>query len=153
MANTYTQISIHAIFTVKGRHNLITKTFQNRLHEYITGILKAEKQYPLAVNGWKDHIHIYFELHPSSNVANILKVVKSKSCKWINENQFVLGQFSWQEGYGAFSYAKSQRKTVIKYIMEQEFHHKKKSFQEEYFDLLNKFEIEYNDNYVFEFYD
>ncbi len=153
MANTYTQINIHAVFSVKGRENIITQNFRNRLHEYISGILKGEKQFPLAVNGWKDHVHIFFEMHPTSCVADVLKTVKSKSSKWINENKFLPGKFSWQEGYGAFSYSRSQRDDVIKYVMEQEQHHKKKSFREEYLGLLQKFEIEFDGNYVFEFYD
>jgi len=153
MANTYTQINIHAVFSVKGRENIITNKFRDRLHEYISGILKNENQYPLSVNGWKDHVHIFFELYPTACIADVLKIIKSKSSKWINENKFLPGKFAWQEGYGAFSYSKSQRNAVIHYIMEQEHHHKKKSFREEYIDLLNKFEIDFDGNYVFEFYD
>jgi putative transposase len=153
MANTYTQINIHAIFSVKGRENIITRNFRNRLHEYIAGILKNKKNYSLAVNGYKDHVHVFFELKPSLALSDVVRDVKANSSNWINENRFVLGHFLWQEGYGAFSYSRSQRDNVIKYIMEQEKHHARKSFREEYLELLRKFEIPFKDNYVFEFYD
>ncbi|MDA3904560.1 MAG: IS200/IS605 family transposase [Bacteroidales bacterium] len=153
MANTYTQINIHAIFSVKGRENLLTNNFRTELFKYIAGILKNNKQFSLAVNGYKDHVHIFFELHPTTSLSEIIKIVKTNSSKWINENRFVKGKFSWQEGYGAFSYSHSQRDDVIKYIIKQEEHHKKLTFKEEYLELLQKFEIAFDDHYVFEFYD
>ncbi len=152
MANTYTQINIHAVFSVKGRQNLLTQNFRDDLFKYISGILNNLNQYSLAVNGYLDHIHILFEMHPTSAVADILEVVKTNSSKWINKNKFVNGKFSWQKGYGAFSYSRSQRDNVINYIMKQEDHHKKSTFREEYLDLLKKFEIPFKDEYVFEFY-
>lgn len=152
MANTYTQINIHAIFSVKGHENIITK-FQEELFKYISGILKNNNQFPLAVNGHKDHVHVFFELHPTMALSDIIRTVKSNASKWINELKFVKGKFSWQEGYGAFSYSKSQRDSVIKYIMQQELHHRKKTFREEYLELLKNFEIEFDDHYIFDFYD
>ncbi len=152
MANTYTQINIHAIFSVKGRENIITK-FQEELFKYISGILKNNNQFPLAVNGHKDHVHVFFELHPTMALSDIIRTVKSNASKWINENKFVKGKFSWQEGYGAFSYSKSQRDSVMKYIMQQELHHSKKTFREEYIELLKNFEIKFDDHYIFDFYD
>lgn len=153
MANTYTQVNIHAIFSIKGRENIITRNFREDLFKYISGILNQNNQYSLAVNGYKDHVHLFFELQPTKALADIIRIVKTNSSKWINENRFVKGKFAWQEGYGAFSYARSQRDDVIKYIMNQEKHHEKRTFREEYFDLLKKFQIEFNDHYVFEFYD
>ncbi len=153
MANTYTQINIHAIFSVKGRANLITGSFRDRLHQYNTGIINNKKNYSLAVNGYKDHVHIFFELNPSNSLSSTLRDIKANSSKWINENRFVSGHFSWQEGYGAFSYSRSQRDRVIKYVLDQEKHHSQKSFKEEYLELLQKFEITHENNYVFEFYD
>ncbi len=153
MANSYTQINIHAIFSVKGRENIITRHFRDRLHEYLNGIINNQNNYSLAVNGYKDHVHLFFELKPSLALSDVIRDVKASSSKWINDNRFVLGHFSWQEGYGAFSYSRSQRDNVIKYIMEQEEHHSEKSFKEEYLGLLRKFEIPFEDNYVFEFYD
>ncbi len=153
MANTYTQINIHAIFSVKGRENLLTNNFRTELFKYIAGILKNNKQFSLAVNGNHDHVHIFFELNPTTSLSEIIRIVKTNSSKWINENHFVKGKFLWQEGYGAFSYSRSQRDNVIKYIIKQEEHHKKTTFRQEYFELLRKFEIEFDDHYVFEFYD
>ncbi len=153
MANTYTQINIHAVFSIKGRANLLKKSFRGDLFKYIFGILKNNKQYPLAVNGYKDHVHIFFELHPTTSISEILRIVKTNSSKWINQNSYVNGKFSWQEGYGAFSYSRSQRDNVIQYIVKQEEHHEKRTFKEEYLDLLQKFEIKFDNHYVFEFYD
>lgn len=153
MANTYTQINIHAVFSIKNRENYLTKDFRSRLFEYISGILKNIDQFPLAVNGYKDHVHIFFEFNPSNSISDVMRIVKTNSSKWINESGFVKGKFSWQEGYGAFSYSRSQRNDVINYIIKQEEHHKKSTFKKEYIDLLKKFEIEFDNNYVFEFYD
>ncbi|MRT94569.1 IS200/IS605 family transposase [Ancylomarina sp. 16SWW S1-10-2] len=153
MANTYTQINIHAIFSVKGRGNIITKHFADRLYQYIAGIINSTNNYSLAVNGHKDHIHVFFELNPANSLSDIIRDIKANSSKWINENKLVLGHFNWQEGYGAFSYSRSQRDTVIKYIRNQEKHHATKAFKEEYLELLKKFEIPFDDHYIFEFYD
>jgi len=153
MANTYTQVNIHCVFAVKGRNSFITKNFRNDLHRYMAGILKNDGIYSLAIGGWKDHVHVFFELPPDKKISDIMRDLKSVSSKWINENNFVTGKFQWQEGYGAFSYSKSQRNDVIKYIMNQEEHHKTKTFKEEYLELLRKFEIEFKEEYLFEFYD
>lgn len=153
MANTYTQINIQAVFSVQGRRNLLDQNFREDLFKYISGILKNTNQYPLAVNGYLDHVHMFFELHPISSVSDILEVVKTNSSKWINKNHFIKGKFNWQKGYGAFSYSRSQRDNVIQYIMKQEEHHRKRTFKKEYLDLLKKFKIPYKDEYVFEFYD
>jgi len=153
MANTYTQITIHAIFVVKSRENFITKEWRDRLHSYTSGILKNEEAKPLAVGGWLDHVHVFFALPPSRNISDIMRVVKTNSSKWINENSFVKSKFQWQEGYAAFSYSRSQRDIVINYIMQQEEHHKKKTFKEEYLEMLRKFEVDYDEKYLFEFYE
>lgn len=153
MANTYTQINIHAVFAVKGRQNLLVDKFRNDLFRYIQGILKNQEQFALAVNGYKDHVHIFFELNPKYGISDIMRDVKASSSKWINDNKFVVGKFAWQEGYGGFSYSRSQRDNVINYIVNQENHHKKNTFKDEYLELLRKFEIEFKDEYVFEFYD
>ena len=153
MANTYTQINIHAVFSVKGRENIITNHFRNRLHEYISGIINNTNNFSLAVNGYKDHVHVFFELNPALALSEVIRDIKANSSGWINKNRFVLGHFNWQEGYGAFSYSKSQRDEVINYIMTQEEHHRHRSFKEEYLNLLKKFEIPFKDHYVFEFYE
>jgi putative transposase len=153
MANTYTQMNTHAVFSVKGRESFITNNFRDDLFKYITGILNNIDQFSLAVNGHQDHIHIFFELNPTTALSDVIRIVKTNSSKWINKNRFVKGKFEWQEGYGAFSYSKSQRNRVIQYIINQEEHHAKKTFRLEYLNLLKKFEIEFNDHYIFEFYD
>ena len=153
MANTYIQLNIHVVFSVKGRENFLTNTFRSELFKYISGILNNYGQFSLAVNGYKDHVHLFFEMQPTKSLSDIVRVVKTNSSKWINENKFVPGKFSWQEGYGGFSYSRSQRNNVIQYIMKQEEHHKKKTFREEYLELLKLFEIDFDGHYVFEFYE
>jgi len=123
MANTYTQINIHAVFAVKGRQSFLSEKFSDELFRYMSGILKNINQYSLAVNGYKDHVHLLFELNPPTSLSDIIRLVKTNSSKWLNERNFVQGKFSWQEGYGAFSHSKSQRDDVIKYILNQEKHH------------------------------
>ena len=153
MANTYSQINIHCVFAVKGRENIITKNFRDNLHKYMSGVLKNHNIFPLAVNGWKDHIHIFFELSPNLRISDIMRDLKSASSKWVNDNRFVLGKFQWQNGYGAFSYSRSQRNDVINYIINQEEHHENKTFKQEYLEMLRKFEIDFRTEYLFEFYD
>lgn len=153
MANTYSQINIHAVFAVKDRKNVLSGSIRIELYKYLYGILRNLGQYPLAINGYKDHVHIFFELQPTKCLSDIMRDIKTNSSKWINENNYVKGRFSWQEGYGGFSYSKTQRDSVIKYIINQEKHHQKSTFKEEYLDLLSKFEIEYKEEYIFDFYE
>jgi len=152
MANTYSQVNIHAVFTVHGRENILKKDIRDRLFEYIHGTMKSIGLYPLAVNGYEDHIHILFELPTTITVAKAIQDIKSNSSKWINDQHLVPGIFQWQKGFGAFSNSRSQRNKVIQYIMNQENHHAKTSFRDEYLSFLDKYEIEFNKNYLFEFY-
>ncbi|MBK6263686.1 IS200/IS605 family transposase [Marivirga sp. S37H4] len=152
MANTYSQINIQCIFAVKGRKYLLTKEIRTELFRYMHGILKNDNAYPLAINGWKDHVHVFFELSPKMSIADHMMMLKSTSSKWLNDNYFNNREFRWQEGYGAFSYSKSQRSNVINYIKNQEEHHRTMSFKEEYLGFLEKFEVDYEEKYVFEFY-
>ena len=153
MANAYTQLNVQAIFAVKGRENVLTSDFRLQVFEYMTGILRNINQCPLAVNGYKNHVHIFFELHPTTNLSDIMEIIKSNSSKWINLNHFVKGHFEWQRGYSAFTYSRSQRDRVIQYIVNQENHHKGQTFREEYMELLRNSEMEYDERYIFEFYD
>lgn len=153
MANTYTQLSTHVVFAVKGRENLLNAKLRPELFKYISGILTNTNQFSLAVNGYKDHVHMFFELTPSKSLSDIVRIVKTNSSKWINENRFIPGEFSWQEGYGGFAYSRSNRDAVIKYIINQEQHHQQKTFREEYIDILKSFEISYDEQYIFEFYE
>lgn len=153
MANTYSQISIHAVFAVKGRENCITKDWRDDLHKYISGIITGTGATPLAVGGWLDHVHIFFGMPVTTSISDFMSIVKANSSKWINEQGFVKGKFQWQSGYGAFSFARSQRDVVIKYIMNQEEHHRQKTFREEYLKMLSDFMVEYDEKYLFEFYE
>jgi putative transposase len=153
MANTYSQVSVHCIFAVKGRENIITMDFRDRLHSYMSGILKNDNAYPLAVGGWLDHVHVFFELPMTVTIAETMMMLKATSSKWINDKRLVPGKFQWQEGYGAFSYSHSQRDTIVQYIMNQEKHHGTMSFRDEYLGFLKKYEIDFDGKYVFEFYD
>ena len=153
MANTYSQISIHSVFAVKGRENLITRDWRDDLHRYISGIITAKGAKSLTVGGWKDHVHIFFGMPVTTCIADFMSIIKANSSKWINEQLFVKAKFQWQSGYGAFSYSKSERDKVIKYIMTQEEHHRIKTFKEEYLQMLTDFDVEYEEKYLFEFYD
>jgi len=153
MANTYTQLSTHAVFSVQGRENLLSNKIREVLFPYISGILQRTRNYPLAVNGFKDHVHIFFELRPDQSVSSVLEIVKANSSKWLNDNKMMPGKFSWQRGYSAFSYARSQRNNVIQYILKQEQHHRTVTFREEYMEFLRRFNLEYDIKYLFEFYD
>lgn len=153
MSNTYSQISIHGVFAVKNRENLINTNWRDELYRYISGIIKSTNATSLAVGGWKDHVHVFFGMPVTVCIADIMRLIKANSSKWINENKFVKDKFQWQSGYGAFSHSRSQRDKVINYIMTQEEHHRIKSFREEYLKMLKDFEIKYDDKYLFEFYD
>ncbi len=150
MPNTYTQIYIHIVFAVKGRENLISKNKREDLHKYISGIVQNREHKMLSIFCMPDHTHILLGLKPSISISDLVRDIKSGSCNFINQQQWVKGKFSWQEGFGAFSYSKSQIDTVVNYILDQEEHHKIRSFKEEYIDLLKKFEIDYNERYLFD---
>jgi putative transposase len=152
MANTYTQINIHAVFSVQGRENLLKKDFRGNLFKYMSGTMKDLGLFPLAVNGIEDHVHIFFELPPTLSVSKVLQEIKANSSRWINNEKLVDGKFQWQKGFGAFANSRSQRDSVIKYILNQETHHANSSFKEEYLELLNNYRVEFNQNYLFEFY-
>jgi len=151
MPNTYSQIYIHIVFSVKGRENLIASKHREELHKYITGIVQNREQKMLATFCMPDHVHLLIGLKPSISISDLTRDIKAASSHFINERKWVKGKFNWQEGFGAFSYSRSQIDTVINYILNQEEHHNKKTFQEEYIELLKKFEIEYDEKYLFEF--
>ncbi len=153
MANTYSQIYIQIVFAVKGRQNLIGKEYKEEIHKYITGIIRNKKQKLLAINCMPDHTHIFAGLRPDIKISDLVRDVKSISSSFINDKKFVKGKFSWQHGFGAFSYSHSHIDWVVKYVLNQEEHHTRKTFREEYISLLEKFNVEYNPKYIFEFYD
>lgn len=149
MANTYTQIHIHAVFSVQNRESFISENWKDELYKYLTGIVTNNKHKLLAINGMPDHIHLLVGLRPTQSVSDLLQDIKGSSSKWINQKGFVRGKFSWQEGFGAFSYSKSELPTVINYIQNQQEHHRQVTFQEEYIKLLKDFDIEYDERFVF----
>jgi REP element-mobilizing transposase RayT len=153
MANTYTQIRIHLVFAVKGRQNLIPKRHRESVEKYITGIVQNRKHKLLAIYCMPDHIHILVGFHPADSISNLTAAIKKASLAFVREQVWMPFLFDWQRGFGAFSYAKSQTEAVISYILNQEEHHRKKSFREEYLDMLEKFEVEFKEEYLFEFYD
>ncbi len=150
MPNTYSQIYIQIVFAVKGRENLISKIHREELHKYITGIVQNRGQKMLSIFCMLDHVHLLVGIKPSITISDLVRDIKAGSSNFINQQYYVNGKFNWQEGFGAFSYSKSQIDTVIKYILSQEEHHKKTTFREEYFDFLEKFEIDYDEKYLFE---
>lgn len=150
MANTYTQIYIQIVFAVKGRQNLIAKENREELHKFITGIVTNRGQKLFAVFAMPDHVHILASIGPTILISDLVRDIKAGSSKFINDKRWMSGKFNWQEGYGAFSYSKSSVDSVVKYILNQEEHHKKKTFRGEYLELLEKFEIEYDSKYLFE---
>lgn len=150
MANTYTQIYIQIVFAVKGRQNLISKENREELHKFITGIVSNRGQKLFAIFAMPDHVHILVSMSPNVSISDLVRDIKAGSSKFINDKKWINGKFNWQEGYGAFSYSKSGVDNVVKYILNQEEHHKKKTFKEEYLDFLEKFEIEYDSKYLFE---
>ena len=151
MSNTYSQIYIHIVFTVKGRRNLISPQYRDELQKYISGIINHRKQKMLSIFCMPDHTHLLVGLNPSIAISDLVRDIKYGSSNFINDNQWVQRAFNWQEGFGAFSYSRSQIDDVIKYIQNQELHHKKKSFKEEYLEFLKKFGIKYDEKYLFEF--
>jgi REP element-mobilizing transposase RayT len=149
MANTYTQLHIQFVFAVKYRAALIQKEWKARLHRYVTGIFRQNEHKMLQVNSMPDHIHIFIGMRPHQSVSSLVQNVKLESSKWIKENQFCRSPSAWQQGFGAFSYSKSQVPAVIRCIQNQEAHHKKEAFLEEYRRILKVFKVEYDERYIF----
>ena len=149
MANTYTQLYVQVIFAVKYRQGIIASGSKDELYQYITGTVQHNKHKLISINGMSDHIHILIGIHPTQSLSDLIQDIKTSSSKWINDMKFIKGKFEWQSGYGAFTYGKSQIQIVAAYIENQEKHHSKKTFKEEYIEFLKKFEIDYNENYIF----
>ena len=150
MANTYTQLYTHIIYGVKGRQSLIPSVKKDELYKYITGIIQNKSHKLLSINGMSDHIHILIGNSPDESISSLVKEIKRCSSMFINEKRWVMGKFEWQRGFGAFSYSRSQIGDVCNYIENQEEHHKKKTFREEYIEFLKKYEIKYDERYIFD---
>jgi REP element-mobilizing transposase RayT len=153
MAGTFSQIYIHIIIVVKKRDNLIPKENREELFGYIAGIIRNKGQKPIIVNGIGNHVHIFLGLKPDIKISDLARDIKNNSTHFINKTNWIKMKFSWQAGYGAFSYAESQVEAVFNYIKNQEEHHKKKTFREEYLEFLEKFKVEFDERYLFAWID
>ena len=153
MPNTYSQIYIQIVFAVKGRECFIKEPFREVLQKYMTGIITNKKQKLYSIYCMPDHTHIFVSIKPDISISDLTRDIKANSSSFVKEKKLVNSSFSWQEGFGAFSYSKSQAQTVNNYIINQPGHHSKKTFREEYMEFLNKFEVDYDEKYLFEFYD
>ena len=151
MANTFSQLYVHTVFAVKGRENRINIKFKDELYKYICGIVNNNHQKVYAINGMPDHIHILISMKPNCMLSDLMRDIKAGSSKWINEKKYIMGKFQWQEGFGAFSVSQSQVDKVIAYIDNQEKHHQKLSFKDEYKGLLQSYKIEFDEKYVFDY--
>lgn len=149
MANSFTQIHIQFVFAVKFRAAIISKEWKEDLHKYITGIFQHNQHKMLQINSVPDHIHMLIGMRPHQSISSLIQNVKTESTKWIKAQKFCSQTFAWQEGYGAFSYSKSQVNSVIRYIQNQEIHHRKETFLDEYRKFLTAFEIEWDEKYIF----
>jgi REP-associated tyrosine transposase len=150
MANTYTQIYIHIVIVVKGRQSLIPDNKKTNLYKYITGILQNKNHKLISINGTSNHVHILIGYNPVEALSALVKELKRCITNYINEQRWIKGKFSWQTGFAAFSYSRSQLSNVIRYIENQEQHHREKTFREEYIEMLKKFEVEYNTKFIFD---
>ncbi len=150
MANTYTQLYVQLIFAVQGRQNIISKIHREEIHKYLTGITTKRKHKLLSVFCMPDHTHLLVGLQPLQSISDLARDLKTGSSHFINQKRWIRGHFNWQVGFGAFSYSKREISSVISYINNQEEHHQKKTFKEEYFDFLNTFAIEYKEEYLFD---
>jgi REP element-mobilizing transposase RayT len=151
MADCFSQLYIQIVFAVNGRRSLIDNTWKDELYKYISGSITKLGHKSINVNGMPDHIHLLIGLSPSMAISDLVREIKSNSSKFINEKKIIKGKFNWQNGYGAFSYSRSQIQKVYDYIENQENHHKLKSFREEYLDLLEKFQIPIDNKSLFDF--
>ena len=149
----YTQLYIHLVFAVKYRERLLKKDIRTKVFSYISGIITNRKHKSIIINGVSDHIHMLIGLNPDDKISDLVSTIKRSSSTFINQNNWFRGKFHWQDGYGAFSYSRSQLDKLYRYIQNQETHHKEYSFRQEYIKLLERFKIEYNEKYLFEFFD
>ncbi|REJ75382.1 MAG: IS200/IS605 family transposase [Acidobacteria bacterium] len=150
MPNTYSQIYIHVVFAVKGRRNLVDKSWREELYKYITGTVQNKRNKMISIGGIEDHIHMLIGLNPSQVLSDLVRDVKVSSTLFINKNRFVMRGFQWQEGYGAFTISREDIPAVAHYIENQERHHKRQSFEDEYKDILDENGIEYEERFLFE---
>ncbi len=150
MAGTYTQSNFHVVFSTKHREPLITPRLRQDLYPYIGGIVRGQKCIPLEIGGMPDHVRLVIRLRPDLSVSELVRLIKANSSKWVNERPDHVGRFAWQAGYGAFSVSLSQLAGVREYVQTQESHHRKKTFQEEFIEFLNRHEIAFDARYLWD---
>jgi REP element-mobilizing transposase RayT len=150
MANTFTQIYIQIVFSTQSRQNLIYRDIKDEIYKYITGIVQNKDHKLITLNGMPDHVHIFTGMKPKESISDLVRDIKRDSSNFINSKNWIRGKFNWQEGFGAFSYGHSQIDDVFQYIQNQEKHHEKQTFKQEYLNFLKIFDIEYDEQYVFD---
>jgi len=150
MPGTFSQIYIQVVFAVKGRKNIMQKEWRQELFKYMAGTIKGKNQKPIIVNGVADHVHLFIGLKPSIALSDLVRDIKNNASNFVNDQKFVTGKFKWQEGFGGFSYSHSHIEKVYNYILNQEKHHQKRTFKEEYIELLDRYEVPYEERYLFE---
>lgn len=153
MANTYSQIYIQVVFAVQGRQNLLQPEHKEELHKFIAGVVRNKNQKLIRINSVHDHVHILLSLKPDIALSDLVRDIKANASRFMNKKGWVMGRFNWQEGFGAFSYSHSQLDQVINYINRQEEHHRQRTFKDEYFSLLEKFHVNFDPNYLFDWMD
>jgi len=153
MADSYKKVYLHIVFAVKNRQALLEKEWRNKLFSYISGILNKRGHYSLAVNGYFDHIHLFFDYSCNELIPDLVREIKKSSNQYISDNKFTTHKFEWQNGYAVFSNGFREKDEIIKYILNQEIHHSKRTFRDEYFSLLNNYKIEFKNEYIFDFFD
>ena len=149
----FTQLYTHLVFAVKYRERLLKKEIRVEVFSYISGIITARKHKSIIINGMPDHIHMVIGLNPNDKISDLVGAIKKSSSALINQQDWFRGKFFWQDGYGAFSYGKSQLNDLYNYVKNQQIHHKKRSFREEYIELLDRFNIKYEKIYLFDFFE
>lgn len=150
---TYTQIYLQYVFAVKFRNALIQPKEQKELYAFMAGLINSMGHKSYAINGMPDHVHVFMSFNPKYSISETIKEIKRASSNFINARKWFPGKFQWQGGYGCFSYSKSQAHTVVNYVLNQKEHHRKVTFREEYLDFLEKYELEFDRRYLFEFFD
>ena len=153
MSDTFSQLYIQLVFSPKFRQALIDPEWENELYKYITGVVQDQGQKMLAINGMPDHIHVFFSMKPTCTISNLVKDIKLASADFIVRNKLCPIKFRWQNGFGAFSYSKSHVYNAINYVLNQKEHHQSKTFRKEYHEILREHEIEFKDEYLFEFFE
>jgi REP element-mobilizing transposase RayT len=149
----FTQFYIQLVFSPKHRDRLLVEKIRPRIFQYLSGITTNLGHKSIIINGVTDHVHLFIGLNPKISISETVKELKRSSSIFINDHKFFPEKFEWQEGYGGFSYSRSQIEKVYEYIKNQEHHHKKRTFKEVYIEFLNKYEIEFEEQYLFDFFD